>query len=126
KQLHNGGNFADLAKKYSDDPGSKEQGGELGFIKHGVTVPEFDKAAFALQPGQTSDLVRTKFGYHIIQAEEKDTAHTRSLEEVKPTIVSVLTRQKEAQAQQAFAQQLANGGQKNGFAQTAPGNLLKV
>src|SRR5579883_1083946 len=91
KQLHNGGNFAELAKKYSDDPGSKDTGGELGFIKHGVTVPEFDKAAFALQPGQTSDLVKTKFGYHIIQSEEKETAHTRPLDEVKPTIVSVMT-----------------------------------
>jgi len=126
KQLHNGGNFAELAKKNSDDPGSKEQGGELGFIKHGVTVPEFDKAAFALQPGQISDLVRTKFGYHIIQAEEKQTAHTRSLEEVKPTIVSVLTRQREAQAQQAFAQQLATEAQKNGLAQTAAAHHLQV
>jgi len=126
KQLHNGGNFADLAKKNSDDPGSKDQGGELGFIKHGVTVPEFDKAAFALQPGQLSDLVRTKYGYHIIQAEEKDTAHTRSLDEVKPTIVSVLTRQKEAQAQQAFAQQLANEAQKNGLTQTASVHHLQA
>jgi peptidyl-prolyl cis-trans isomerase D len=126
KQLHNGGNFADLAKKNSDDPGSKDQGGELGFIKHGVTVPEFDKAAFALQAGQTSDLVRTKFGYHIIQTEEKQTAHTRSLDEVKATIQSLLTRQKEAQAQQAFAQQLANEAQKNGLAQTAAAHHLQV
>jgi peptidyl-prolyl cis-trans isomerase D len=126
KQLRAGGNFADLAKKNSDDPGSKDTGGELGFIKHGVTVPEFDKAAFALQPGQTSDLVKTKFGYHIIQSEEKQTAHTRSLDEVKPTIVAVLTRQKEAQAQQAFAQQLASEAQKNGFAQTAAAHHLQV
>ena len=126
KQLHSGGNFADLAKKYSDDPGSKDQGGELGFIKHGTTVPEFDKAAFALQPGQTSDLVRTKFGYHIIQTEEKQTAHTRPLDEVKQTIVSVLTRQKEGQAQQAFGQQLANEAQKSGLSQTAAAHHLQV
>lgn len=126
KQLRNGGNFAELAKKYSDDPGSKDQGGELGFIKHGVTVPEFDKAAFALQPGQISDLVRTKFGYHIIQTEEKQTAHTRSLDEVKQSIVAVLTREKEAQAQQAFAQQLANEAQKNGLAQTAAAHHLQA
>ncbi len=126
KQLRAGGNFAELAKKNSDDPGSKDQGGELGFIKHGVTVPEFDKAAFSLQPGQISDLVKTKFGYHIIQTEEKQTAHTRLLDEVKPTIVAVLTRQKEAQAQQAFAQQLASEAQKNGFAQTAAAHHLQV
>ena len=126
KQLRNGGNFAELAKKYSDDPGSKDQGGELGFIKHGVTVPEFDKVAFSLQPGQISDLVRTKFGYHIIQTEEKQTAHTRPLDEVKPTIVAVLTRQEEAQAQQAFAQQLANEAQKTGMAPTAAAHHLQV
>ncbi len=126
KQLRNGGNFADLAKKNSDDPGSKDQGGELGPIKHGVTVPEFDKAAFALQPGQISDLVRTKFGYHIIQTEEKETAHTRSLDDVKPTIVAVLTRQKEAQAQQTFAQQLASEAQKNGMAQTVAAHHLQL
>lgn len=126
KQLRNGGNFADLAKKYSNDPGSKDQGGELGFIKHGVTVPEFDKAAFALQPGQISDLVKTKFGYHIIQTEEKQTAHTRPLDEVKQTIVALLTRQKEAQAQQAFAQQVAAEAQKTGMAQTAAAHHLQV
>jgi peptidyl-prolyl cis-trans isomerase D len=126
KQLRAGGNFADLAKKNSDDPGSKDQGGELGFIKHGVTVPEFDKAAFSLQPGQISDLVKTQFGYHIIQTEEKQTAHTRSLDEVKPTILAVLQRQKEAQAQQAFAQQLAKEAQKNGMAQTAAAHHLQV
>ncbi len=125
-QLHHGGDFADLAKKNSDDPGSKEQGGELGWIKHGVTVPEFDQAAFSLQPGQTSSLVRTKFGYHIIQTEEKQTAHTRPLDEVKATIQAQLTRQKEAQQEQAFAQQLANEAQKTGFAATAAAHHLQV
>src|SRR6202034_1456905 len=67
----NGQDFAELAKKNSDDPGSKDQGGELGWIKHGVTVPEFDQTAFSQQPGQISGLVRTRFGYHIIQTEEK-------------------------------------------------------
>ncbi|HZU09294.1 MAG TPA: peptidyl-prolyl cis-trans isomerase [Pseudacidobacterium sp.] len=126
KQLHNGGNFAELAKKYSDDPGSKDQGGELGFIKHGETVPEFDKTAFALQPGQMSDLVRTKYGYHIIQAEEKQAAHTRPLDEVKPEIVALLTRQKEAQAEQAFASQLAQEAQKNGLDKTAQAHHLQA
>ena len=55
KQIKSGGNFAELASKNSDDPGSKTQGGELGWLDHGKTVPEFDKAAFSLAPGQTSD-----------------------------------------------------------------------
>ena len=125
-QLHHGGDFADLARKNSDDPGSKDQGGELGWIKHGVTVPEFDQAAFSLQPGQTSGLVRTKFGYHIIQTEEKQTAHTRPLDEVKPQIQSLLTRQRESQQEQAFAQALASEAQKNGLAATAAAHHLQV
>ncbi len=125
-QLHHGGNFAELAKKYSDDPGSKEQGGELGFLKHGATVPEFDKAAFSLQPGQTSGLVRSKYGYHIIQVEEKQTAHTRPLSEVKAEIQATLTRQKEGQQEQAYAQQLAAEAQKTGFTATAAAHHLEV
>lgn len=125
-QLHHGGDFGKLAKENSDDPGSKTQGGELGWIKHGVTVPEFDQSAFSLQPGQTSDLVRTKFGYHIIQTEEKQAAHTRPLTEVKPEIMAALTRQKEAQAEQAFAQQLSAEAAKSGLAATAGAHHLQV
>jgi peptidyl-prolyl cis-trans isomerase D len=125
-QLHHGGDFAKLAKENSDDPGSKQQGGELGWIKHGVTVPEFDQAAFALQPGQTSGLVRTKFGYHIIQTEEKQTAHTRPLGEVKPEILALLTRQREGQQEQAFAQQLAGEAQRTGMAATAAAHHLQL
>jgi peptidyl-prolyl cis-trans isomerase D len=127
-QLHkdDGKNFAELAKKYSDDPGSKDQGGELGWIKHGVTVPEFDSTAFAQKPGQISGLVRTRFGYHIIQTEEKQDAHTKPLDEVKSSIVDALTKQKDAQAEQAFAQQLASDAQKSSLAQAAAAHHLKV
>jgi peptidyl-prolyl cis-trans isomerase D len=126
KQIKAGANFADLAKKYSDDPGSKEAGGELGFLKHGATVPEFDQAAFSLQPGQTSDVIHTKFGYHILQVEEKQTAHTKPLSEVKPEIVASLTRDLEAQQAQNYAQQLAGEAQKNGLARTAEAHHLQV
>jgi peptidyl-prolyl cis-trans isomerase D len=126
KQIKSGGNFADLAKKNSDDPGSKDQGGELGFLKRGATVPEFDQAAFTLPVGQTSDLIKTKFGYHILQVEEKQTAHTRPLDEVKSTILALLTRQKEGAQEQAYAQQLANEAQKNGMAKTAEAHHLQL
>ena len=126
KQIKSGANFAELAKKNSDDPGSKEQGGELGFIKRGTTVPEFDAAAFSLPPGQTSGVIKTKYGYHILQVEEKQTAHTKPLDEVKPTIVALLTRQKEAQQEQTYAQQLASEAQKNGLAKTAEAHRLQV
>lgn len=125
-QLHHGGDFAKLAAANSDDPGSKTQGGELGWIKHGTTVPEFDQAAFSLAPGQISGLVHTKYGYHIIQTEEKQTAHTRPLDEVKPEITALLTRQNEGQQEQAFAQQLASEAAKSGLAATAAAHHLQV
>ena len=126
KQLKAGGNFAELAKANSDDPGSKDQSGELGFLKRGATVPEFDQSAFSLPVGQLSGLVKTKFGYHILEVEEKQTAHTRPLDEVKPTIVALLTRDKENAQGQAYAQQLANEAQKNGLAKTAEAHHLQV
>lgn len=126
KQLRAGGDFAALAKKYSDDPGSKEQGGELGFLQHGVTVPEFDKTAFAQSPGQISEPVKTQFGYHIIQTEEKQTAHTKPFDEVKGTIIATMTRDKESQAAQAYAQSLATEAGKDGLAKTAAAHQLQV
>ncbi|HEX6496370.1 MAG TPA: peptidyl-prolyl cis-trans isomerase [Acidobacteriaceae bacterium] len=126
KQLRAGGNWAALAKKYSEDPGSKDQGGELGFLQHGVTVPEFDKTAFSLNPGQISEPVKTQFGYHVIQTEEKQTAHTKPFDEVRGTILATLVRDKESQAAQAFAQSLATEAQKTGLAKTAGAHHLQV
>jgi peptidyl-prolyl cis-trans isomerase D len=81
-----GANFEDLAKKYSEDPGSKVKGGDLGWLTHGQTVPEFDKAVFSTPPGQVSDLIKTEYGYHIIKVLEKENAHTKTFEEVKDSL----------------------------------------
>jgi peptidyl-prolyl cis-trans isomerase D len=126
KQIKAGGDFAALAKANSDDPGSKEQGGDLGMIQRGVTVPAFEKAAFSLQPGQVSDLVKTQFGYHILKVEEKQTAHLKPLDEVKPQIVATLTRQAEADQQAHYAQQLASEAAKSSLAQTAEAHHLQL
>lgn len=126
KQIKSGGNFADLASKNSDDPGSKTQGGELGWLDRGRTVPEFDKTAFSLQAGQTSDVIKTQFGYHILQVEEKKTAHLRPLAEVKAEIVPVLEQQRVGAAEQTFASQLASDVKKNGFEKAAQARGLKV
>jgi peptidyl-prolyl cis-trans isomerase D len=93
KQLQNGGNFAELAKKNSEDPGSAVKGGELDWIVRGQTVPNFEKAAFSLQPGQLSQLVETEYGYHILQVEDKQNAHVQSFEEVKPQLLAGLQKQ---------------------------------
>jgi peptidyl-prolyl cis-trans isomerase D len=82
-------------------------------------VPEFDKSAFTLAPGQTSDLVKTQFGYHILQVEEKKTAHLRPIAEVKAEIVPVLEQQRAGAAEQTFASSLAADAKKNGLDKAA-------
>ncbi len=126
KQIKAGGDFAALAKANSDDPGSKASGGELGFLQHGVTVPEFDKTAFSLGVGQTSDVIKTQFGYHILQVEEKQSAHVKQLAEVKDQIEPILEQQKAGAAEQSFANQLAAEAKKNGLDKAAAAHGLHV
>jgi len=125
KQIKAGANFADLASKNSDDPGSKAQGGELPMIPTSSLDPAYAKAAMALNPGQTSDLVRSQFGYHIIQTEQKDAAHTKPLSEVRDSIIPVLEQQKAGAAEQTFATQLAAEAKQNGLDKTAAAHGLK-
>jgi peptidyl-prolyl cis-trans isomerase D len=98
KQLKAGGNFAELAKKDSEDPGSGKNGGSLGFIGRGRTVPEFEKAAFSLPKGSISDLVQSSYGFHIIRVDDKQAAHLKTLDEVKDQIEGSIREQKAAQA----------------------------
>ncbi|MCW5976744.1 MAG: peptidyl-prolyl cis-trans isomerase [Bryobacteraceae bacterium] len=82
-QLKAGGNFAELATKYSEDTGSAVNGGDLGWIVAGQTVENFQKTAFALNPGEMSDVISTEYGYHIIKVEGKEQPRLQPFDEVK-------------------------------------------
>ena len=86
--------FAALAKKYSEDDGSKANGGDLDYFGKGRMVPEFEQAAFAMQPGQISDLVKSQFGFHIIKVVDKKAAGTRTLDEARAQIQETLAAQR--------------------------------
>ncbi|MFL6447817.1 MAG: peptidylprolyl isomerase [Bryobacteraceae bacterium] len=98
KQLQHGGDFAELAKKNSEDTGSGAKGGELGYIVRGQTVPNFEKAAFSLKPGELSGIVETEYGYHILQVENKQEAHTQTFEEVRPQLLAEAQKQAGAES----------------------------
>ena len=115
KQLKAGGDFAKLAEKYSDDPGSAKSGGELGWIGRGRTVPEFEKAAFSLGKGQTSDLVKSSYGFHIVHVEDKQQAHLKTLAEAKSEIEEKVKQQKTARATEAAANALLSQARTAGF-----------
>ena len=119
KELKAGGDFAKLAEKNSDDPGSAKNGGELGWIGRGRTVPEFEKAAFSLPKGQTSDLVKSSYGFHIINVEDKQDAHVKSLAEVKGEIGEKVKQQKVTRATEAAANALLSAARTDGFDKAA-------
>ena len=100
KQSKAGADFSELAKKYSEDEASAKNGGDLDYFGRGRMVPEFDQAAFAMQPGQTSDLVKTQYGYHIIKLVDKKPATTRTLADVRQQLTDQLAYER-AQAQAA-------------------------
>lgn len=93
KKLEQGNDFSELAKEYSEGPSSKK-GGDLGYFSHGQMVEKFDKAAFALEPGETSDIVETRFGYHIIKVEDKKSESMKSLDKVRDSIRENLRNEK--------------------------------
>jgi len=125
KLLQAGGSWTDLAKKYSDDPGSKDTGGELGFAQRGKMVPAFDNAIFTQKIGEI-DIVKTNFGYHIVQVEERQTAHTQPLSDVQASIVATLTRQAQAAAEDNYAQLLTSEAGRNGLEKTAAAHHLDL
>ena len=98
KKAKAGADFAELAKANSEDEASAKNGGDLDYFGRGRMVPEFDQVAFALQPGQISDVVKTQYGYHIIKTTDRKAATTRPLAEVRQQLSDQLSYER-AQAQ---------------------------
>ncbi len=95
KQLRKpGANFAEMVKKYSEDPGSKDKGGEYDGVVHGQMVPEFEKAAFSLKPGEISEPQETAYGYHILQVIKHEPAQLRPFNDVKAALEAEYKKQR--------------------------------
>ena len=126
KQVKGGANFEELAKKYSEDIGSGKEGGSIGWINKGQTVPEFEKVAFSLPKGQISDLVKSSFGFHIIRVDDKHDAHMKTLDEVKDQIEPILKRQKAQQVAQKQAEDLLKQARAQGIDAAAAAQSIPV
>jgi peptidyl-prolyl cis-trans isomerase D len=115
KQLKAGADFEELAKKYSEDPGSAKEGGSLGWIGKGRTVAEFEKAAFSQPIGKVGDLVKSSYGFHIIRVDARQDAHMKTLEEVKDQIEPILKQQKAQEIAQKQAEDLLQQAKTKGL-----------
>jgi len=101
EKIAHGSDFAKLAKEHSKDPGSKEQGGELGYFKRGQMVPQFEEAAFKLKKGEVGEPFETQFGWHIIKVDDRRQSAAPTFEAVKDRVRAAMIHQK--------AQQVAAG-----------------
>jgi peptidyl-prolyl cis-trans isomerase D len=115
KQIKAGAKFEDAAKKYSEDPGSANVGGSLGWIGRGQMAPEFEKAAYSLPKGQISDVVKSLDGFHIVRVDDKQDAHVKPLDEVQSQIEPILKQQKAQQVAQKQAEALLKQAQAQGI-----------
>ena len=104
--LKKGDDFTAVAKKYSDDPGSKDKGGDLGYFGRGDMVPAFDRAVASLDVGKTSNIVTTEFGYHIIQVQEKKASSPMALDEIKDDLREYLYQQRGAKRFDTYVKDL--------------------
>jgi len=105
KQIRGGADFAELAKKNSEDPGSAPKGGDLDWIIRGQSVKKFEEAAFTLKPKETSGVIETEIGYHILQVMEKENARMRPFAEVKDELAGERKRQRVFERVQSLADQ---------------------
>jgi peptidyl-prolyl cis-trans isomerase D len=115
-----GKSFAELAKKYSDDPGSAEQGGDLGYFARGVMDPAFEKAAFSLKVGEVSKPVRTSFGFHLIKLEAIRKSKAKKFEDVRKELIPAYLKDAAEKKYYGLAEKLTN------LAYESPDSLSEV
>ena len=106
KQIKGGADFAELAKKNSEDPGSAVKGGDLDWIARGQTVKNFEDAAFSLKPKEISNVITTEYGFHIIQVLEKEEPRVKPFEEVKAELATERRKQVVFDKMQQIADQM--------------------
>ena len=106
KKIKAGEDFAKLAMDYSDDPGSKAKGGDLGFFEKGKMFKTFDEAAFKLNPGEVSDIVETPYGYHIIKMGEKKEKEIQPYESVKDRVMTMAKDEIKAEKMKEYLSQV--------------------
>jgi len=107
KQIKSGGDFAAIAKANSQDPGSAAKGGDLGWVTRGQMVKPFEDAVFGLKPNEISGLVKTQYGYHIVQVMAHEAAHLRTFDEVKPELTAAYRKQRVNDTMQKAAEKAA-------------------
>jgi peptidyl-prolyl cis-trans isomerase D len=126
KQLQGGAKFEDVAKKSSEDPGSSNVGGSLGWISKSQMGPEFEKAVSSLDKGKVSGVVKTLDGFHIIRLDDKQDAHMKTLDEVKAQIEPIVKQQKGQQAAQKVAEDLLQAAKTQGLDAAASAKGITV
>ena len=114
KQIHEGGDFAALAREHSEDSGSGAKGGDLGWFGRGQMVPEFENAAFAMKADEVSDLVKSEFGFHIIKLFDREEARTRPYQEAREEIRESIAGERQATARIRFVDQVMTAARKAG------------
>src|SRR5579863_854861 len=126
KQLHAGADFAKLAETDSQDTASAKNGGSLGWVQRGQTVPEFEKVAFSLPKGSTSGIVQTSYGFHIIHVDDKQEAHVKPLSEVAAQIKPLIAQDKASQMAQNLADTVESQARSLGMEKAAAQNSLQL
>ena len=126
-QVRKGGDFAALAKKYSDDLATAKEGGSVGQLVQGSgSAPEIEKIAFGLTKGQSSDLIQTSYGFEIIRVDDRVAAHARSLEEVHSEIEPIVAAQNDQRIAGQLAQTVESQAKTNGLQKAAASNGLQA